>query len=606
MEDDINVPNSQPVFSVADSLPVTPTPAIPEQTSEVKKPISPTFFLITIGTLLLLVIAFISIIILGSKKQNKTSNSTIPITITPIPKISQAAQKGETILNASYDLTCHIIITTSIKKITLQKYDRCRDKLRFVISPDKKYISFIRQEENGQNNLYVFSLDNNIYALLQNYSVPIIDLAFDNSNNLVLLNSQSGTSAPYVITMITVPSLFNQYPNNFDLKTNTFTNLEKNKTDIISNEDQKVYKSLQISDTEISILDIDDNVVFVLPIKNVIAKLTPIQPNIIKKETLNWQKRFLFYKNNQFKSADISGNDEIIHTFKCRDKMVEPMGYKFGLFSRSPDGKILAFVIPLQDNSNDKLGEIVLYDLIKDECETTGLKQIIDVNAMLSYSPNGNYIAYVDDKGFNVYNIIKKQPQLMSRHANQDFDPTAVIGPLLWASDSQSVFIAVTKFQQNQVPFSTNIVQIYFDQSLNASENIILEVPFGTVYALSPDNTQLLYRKEGSIYKYDLEKKLSSSYKTDDSVDKITKLVWLRNNIVLCNAWFADKNIKFTQLYGGFTQFVVDSDGVNVLYNSGPAGVDSKSIFIYDLSAQKEIKFAEEKIISGEVLSFYY
>jgi hypothetical protein len=181
---------------------------------------------------------------------------------------------------------------------------------------------------------------------------------------------------------------------------------------------------------------------------------------------------------------------------------------------------------------------------------------------------------------------------LVKHDPSDNLIPSTVIGPLIWDGESNFIFTLVDQ----------KLVRIYFNDQFEGKEQEIITLPAGSLYTVSPDSKKILYKKEGKIFKYDINAKTNSLFKADSSVEKINKLVWLRNNMILSNFWVADENLYFTSLTESIN-FQIDFNGEILIYNSASL---PKQIKIYDLILKKNKYFNDQKTIEGQVLKMFY
>ena len=553
-----------------------------------------------ITAIILLILSGILLIVLLSKHPSSQEKENLNnIKISPKPLITTEEKKEETIESIGYNLSCQIVITTSLKKTPLRKLNRCSESLNYKISPSKKFAIYL-QTDGKKTTIYSYSLENNVEALIDTVSLPIVDLMFDQKNNLAILH-------PQTFIYYFIPLLFADYPGNYNLDNNTFTDISKKKILAVLPTLTKKYARIIEKTNELSLVDDNNNNLYTISYKDLEAQLTPTPVPGINKESLQWDKRIFFFSDNKFKTIDLDGNNEITHQFICDGVDVVPINFNSNLFTRSPDGKLLAFLIPtenqMRDNPNWKAeilankklfdsGQIVLFDLTTDQCQIPGISQTIQYQENFSFSPNGTFLAYVY-KGVNLYNLETRQDYQLVKHDPSDsLIPSTVVGSLIWDGESNFIFTLVDQ----------KLVRIYFNDQFEGKEQEIITLPLGSLYAVSPDSKKILYKKEGKIFKYDINDKTNSLFKADSSVEKINQLVWLRNNMIVSNVWAANENLYFTNLPESIN-FQIDFNGETLIYNSAAL---PKQIKIYDLMLKKNKYFNNQRIVEGQALRFFY
>ncbi len=479
----------------------------------------------------------------------------------PLPDINKSkgnvrpttrpVQAAERITGVGYSLDCQIIITTTVRKNTFRKMDRCTEPLTYKISPDGQYLVYLEK--------YIYSLNNNADTILDIPSL-ITDYYIDKNNNLSFLGDQT-------LVYYFIPQLFQSYPD---------INLTKSKVMMSLPNLGKKYAKISEDSDNIILSDTQGAIIYTISFRDLSEQLLPAKNSGINREKLNWTKRIFYIDNYVFKTSDPNGDNAIIHPLKCDGKTVVPV---YNMFARSPDGTLLAFLVPSGEIKN-----IVLYDLVKDECQSTGLSQTTNYRENFAFSPDGSYLVYVND-GINLYLIGKKSDyQLVAHTAKSYSSASAVTGPIVWSGDSKFIFAAVTQITNGALS-STSLVRVYFNEFYRGEEQSVLNIPAGSLYAVSPDGNKILYTKDKNIYMYDVEKASNSFYQNVSGQNNLNKIVWLRNDKIITSQ-------------RGDGLYIIDFDGENYVYNVNDI------IKIYDLINERD-KTAGN-IIKGKVLSLFY
>lgn len=570
------------------------------------------FLIITVSLLIVLLIR-------SSKQQAKTDSSRQTMMNIPTVTSSEPTPNDEIIQSAGYSIDCQLVITTTLRKIYLKKIDQCNNTLDYKISSSKKYIGYLLFDNKKVAQLFIYSLDSNVEALFQIISQPIIDYQFDQNNNLLMVLDKKDPTSTQTATYYFNTLLFAEYPKNYYKELKTFTDLDKRKVDISLPQIQDKYSKIIQQQDELDLVNTQGKILYVIKLPDLIAQLTPTAPAAINKENLKWDKRVLLFRDGQFITMDPDGANEVVHSLVCEGIVVVPIEYTQGLFSRSPDGRTLAFLAPTEDQMrNDPSwkadllakkkvfdqGEIVLYDLVKDQCQRTAIAQTIHFGENFSYSPNGLYLAFVN-KGVGLYNVQNNQDnQLVTHNPDNESDATAVTGPLVWDSTSKMIYTAISKMQR-QTPQSTKLSRVYFDDQFNGSEQSLLDLPLqSAIYTISPDGNKILYKQGQTIYKYDINALKSSLFKTDSDATSIKKLVWLRNNTIVSNIWVSNGGLQFSMIPRS-TTFYIDYGGEQLFYSPFDT-TKMGQINLYDLNLNKTILFKDKKIIKGDLLNLFY
>lgn len=550
-------------------------------------------------------IATLSFFLIRSKNLEKKTSKTV--TTDFLPTKPPVRNNEETIQSLGYSIDCQLTVTTSVKKLFVKKFDRCGAALDYKLSPSKKYTAFLRSDKNNIPQLFIYSLENNIEGQLQIITQPFISYQFDSRNNLALFFKDK-------LTYYFIPLLFTGYPENYYKELDVFTDTDKRKTEVVFPESVS-YAKIAENQNGFVLMDASGRTVFTIGFADLDRELSPTPLPDIDRRLLNWKKRIFFFSQNQFKTTDIDGTNELIHQFICDGIEVIPIGFQNSLMARSPDGETLAFLAPteaqMRENPNWKKdilsgkkvfdrGEIALYDFVKSDCQKTGIEQSIQFRESFSFSPNGQYLAFVN-KGVSLYSLYDHQDyQLVSHNPTLETDSTAVSGPLIWDGTSKFIFTLVSKLSADGKILSTNMVRIYFDERLNGSEQSVIPLSNNTLYAVSSDGLRVLYSKNNQIYIYNVDRKINSLF-SNGPIDKIHKLVWLRNGLIVSNIWYANENLYFTKL-PEMNNFQIDFDGENIAYATNSA----QTIMLYDLGTKRQKFFKDKKTIEGTVLQLYY
>lgn len=542
--------------------------------------------LILLGVGAILIATFSLLIISFASRFSQSEPETPKIIITPIqrkPKPTISSKGPEKITSASWSLNCQVVVTTTERKRYLKKFDRCNTQLQYVISFSGNYLSYIYAQSGLANQIYIYSLDNNVEAKLDPMIEGLLDFKFTLDNNLAVLTNQKK------FTYYLIPLIYSSYPDNYETQLNEFTDVTKKKVDISLPEFSDEYASLQEDTGKINILDIQNKVRYVLLIKDLVAQIIPPEQKS-NKSKYDWKKRLLYIADNKIKSMDIYGENQETHTFVCNAREVIPSELQPQFVARSPDGATLVVVQP----SN----EIAIFDLKKDICELTGLTQTRDYNERMAFSPNGAYVALVKE-GVFIYQIDKKQSyKILQYYPLDSVKPTAITGPFVWSADSRFVCMAVSTFKGKEIT-QTNVVRAYFSDTFEGKEQVMTTLPSVTTpYTCSPDGEKVLYINQNSLYIYSLQNKQNSLYRSISDPGLITKLVWLRSGAILSNIWKGNDLMQFEELSLG-SDFSVDEDGQYAAYTMG-----ENTLQLFDFSKNKKIEMANGKIVHGELLIF--
>ncbi len=438
--------------------------------------------------------------------------------------------------------------------------EKCDTPVSYKVSADGKYTVYMDK--------YIYSLVNNADAILD---APVFtDYYIDKNDGLSYL---AGNNLVYYF----IPQLFQNYPNNFDSATGTFTDLAKNKVTIPLPDLEKKYARIGENNDGIVLFDDQDKILYSITFDNLNRQLSPVIDGI-NREKLDWAKRIFYVDNGVFKTADLDGGNPLVHRLVCGGQAVIPSVVSSRLFARTPDGKLLAFISPAPEGDH---GQIMLYDLVKDSCQQTGLNQTTKYQENFSFSPDGSYLAHADG-GINVYVLNTRSDYQLSAHISRSYtNSTEVSGPLVWSGDSKFIYAAVVQTADR----STALVQDYFNENYLGTENNVLSIPAGSVYAVSPDGMKILYTKDQAVYQYDVDKGSNSFYKAFDSTNPVSKIVWLRNGTVITNQW-------------GAADYVIDFDGENYAFSQNGA------IKIRNLTTGTDK--TPVSAINGQPLSFFY
>lgn len=557
-------------------------------------------FIVLVSALTLI----LPIIIKSKQTQKKTPEET---TLIPSPTKTFDQADEETIQSLGFSIDCQLVVTTSKKKLFVRKLDKCVVALDYKISPSRKYATYILIDKNKTSQLFIYSLDNNIEGQLQVIGQPIITYQLDSKNNLAILLSDK-------FIYYFIPLLFSEYPENYYKELNTFTDVEKRKIEISLPETKTPYAKILEQERGISLTDTAGVILYTIGFSDLEESLSPTFPATADRRLLNWDKRIFFFLGQEFKTMDIDGLNELTHKFICDGIEVIPIEFRNNLMARSPDGQTLAFLTPteaqMRENPNWKneifdgkkifdRGELVLYDFVKSDCQKTGVVQSLQFRETFSFSPNGQYIVFVD-KGVSLYNLRDKQDyQLVIHNPERENDNTAVTGPLVWDGASKFIYTLVSRIE-NESRSSTKLVRIYFDEKFNGVEQILFTTANDTLYTVSSDGSKILYTKDKQIFKYDVDRKLNSLFSTS-SVDKINKLVWLRNGTIVSSLWYANENLYFTN-HPEMTNFQIDFDGGIIVYSVSA----SNEISLYDLAFKRQKFFKDKRMVEGDILRLFY
>lgn len=562
------------------------------------------FFLAIVFVLLFFIVGT-SLVVLSlkqsKKKQAKKTQDIVPSS-TPA-KISEE-KSAETIQSLGYSIDCQLVVTTSLKKIYVKKLKDCTTRLNYSISPSKLFAMYIVSEKNKASQLFVYSLENNVEGQLQIISQPITASQFDKKDNFVVLLKDT-------LIYYFIPLIFSEYPGNYYKELNTFTNIDKRKIEISLPETKNPYAKILEQQSGLLLTDITGSTLFTIAFSDLELQLSPTVSPSINKNLLKWDKRIFFYSKDEFKTMDMDGSNELTHQFICDGIDVVPIEFRNNVMARSPDGKTLAFLVPtevqMRDNPSWKVdilagkkmfneGELVLYDFVKSDCQKTGVVQSIQYRESFGFSPNGLYLAFVN-KGVSLYNLQNRQDyQLASHNPSLESDSTVVTGPLVWDGESRFIYTLVSRLT-NKTISSTKLVRVYFNERLDGTEQEIVPLSETLLFAVSPDGSKVLYIKDNQIYKYDVDRKLNSLF-SNRSVEKINKLVWLRNGTIVSNIWYANENLYFINMVE-MQNFHIDFNAETIVYGLKP-------VYLYDLVLKKPKYFLDKRMIEGTILRLFY
>jgi len=575
--------------------------------------------LLLLGVAIFIVLVSVLTIVLPTiiKPKEPQKKPSEQIILIPSPTKTFDQTNDETIQSLGLSIDCQLVVTTSKKKLFVKKLDKCQTALDYKISPSKKYASYISIDKNKTSQLFVYSLDNNVSGQLQIISQPIITSQFDSRNNLVILLSDR-------LVYYFIPILFSGYPGNYYKELNTFTDVDKRRIEIPFSDLKITSASIVETQNGLLLTDFSGKTLYTIGFSNLDAQLSPTQSSTVDKRLLNWSKRIFFFSGQEFKTMDMDGSNKVTYQFICDGIEVIPIEFRNNLMARSPDGQTLAFLVPteaqMKENPNWKnnilagkkvfdRGELVLYDFVKSDCQKTGIVQSIQFREMFSFSPNGQYIGFVN-KGVSVYNLQNHQDyQLVVHDPERDTDNTAATGPLVWNGTSKFIYTLVSKITNGTIS-STKLVRIYFDERFNGVEQELFSTSNDVLYAVSSDGSKVLYTKDKQLYKYDVDRRVNSLF-SNDSVDKITKIVWLRNGTVVSNLWYANENLYFTKL-SVMRNFQIDFDGNVIVYTPiisilpNPTSGSLNPIYLYDFDLKRQKFFKDKQTIQGDILQMYY
>jgi len=564
------------------------------------------FLLGMVFVIVFIIAIFLLVFFLGTSKKKQVKNPESKIAL-PSPTKAPETANDETIQSLGYSIDCQLVVTTSIKKLFVKKLDKCGNSLDYKISPTKKFAAYLLVDKNKTTQLFIYSLENNVEGQLQVISQPLLLYQFDANGNLALLLSDR-------LIYYFIPLLLSGYPTNYYKELTTFTDVDKRRIEVPLPEAKTPYAKIIEQQNGLVLTDASGGTLYTIGFNDLQTQLSPTQPPVVNRNLLSWSKRIFVYSKNEFKTMDIDGSNELTHQFICDGVEVVPIDFLKNLMARSPDGQTLAFLIPteaqMRENPNWKndiltgksvfdQGELVLYDFIKNSCQRTGVVQTIAYRENFNFSPNGQYIAFVN-QGVSVYNLQNHQDyQLVSHNPTVEADGTVVTGPLVWDGTSKFIYTLVSKISNGAI-FSTKLVRTYFDERLNGNEQEIFPLPNNTLYAVSSDGSKILYTKDNQLFKYNVDSKVNSLF-TGNSVDKINKIVWLRSGTIVSNIWYANENLYFTKL-PEMQNFQIDFDGSTIVYSANV----SRSILLYDVILNRQRFFKDKRTIDGDILRLFY
>lgn len=567
--------------------------------------------------LIFLIVFFVAIFIvflpiIQSKKNKKNIPGNTIILPSPTKKPDQTNE--EIIQSLGYSINCQLVVTTSVKKLFVKKFDRCGAALDYKVSPSKKYAAYVMVDKNKATQLFIYSLDNNTEGQLQIISQTLIQYQFDNKNNLALLLGLNRKTSQQTFVYYFIPLLLAGYPANYYKELDTFTDVDKKRIEVPLPETKSAYAKIIENQDGFSLTDSSGGVLYKIGFNDLKRSLSPTQPPVVNRNLFQWGKRIFLYSNNEFKTIDSDGSNILPHKFICEGIEVAPIGFRDTIMARSPDGQVVAFLIPteaqMRENPNWKSdilngkkvfsqGELVLYDFVKSTCQKTGIVQSLQFRESFGFSPNGQYIAFVN-KGISIYRLQDHQDyQLVSHNPTAESNGTAVTGPVVWDGSSKFIFTLVSKISSGAIS-STKLVRIYFDDRFNGTEQEMFPITNDSLYSVSSDGSKIVYTKDNQLYKYNIDQKINSLF-TGTSVDKIKKLVWLRNGIIVSNIWYANENLYFTKL-PEMQNFQIDFDGETIVYSANA----SRSILLYNLTLERQKFFKDKQTIQGDILQMYY
>lgn len=540
--------------------------------------------LLGVGAFLIIMLC-LAVLFYVSGFSKPPATEPLRISITPGVKTVKPTlfqKKQEKLKSVSWSINCQVVVTTSEKKRYLQKFKNCQQPLRYVLSPSGEYLLYT-YKENNLTQMYLYSLVNNVEVLLDKPLTGLLDIKFTFENNLVALVDQKE------LFYYLVPVLYSQYPNNFDSATNTFTDVNKNKAVIDLPAFSSKYQLLKEENGKINLLDSNNKILYSLIIKDLNNLIIP-QEKKNTKLSYDWRKRLIYYVDNQLKSVDYSGDNIENHSIICNDEKILPKNIHQQFLSRSPDGKILSFSL--------LSGEIMFFDLTKDFCENTNLTQSLDYYEKMSFSPNGQYLAFAKE-GLHLYDVIKKQDNKILEYSKEDFSNSkAITGPILWSGDSKFLCLAVSKFQDDKIT-ETKIVRTYLSSTRdNSEENVVTINSPQTPYACSPDGDKVLYINNNIINKYNITTKQNALFKSGVEIKGLTKLLWLWSGVIITDKWKSNESGQMVDLSLA-PDFSVDESGKIVAFTK-----TDNIIELFDLTNNKPIEniFGE---IKGKLLLFF-
>jgi hypothetical protein len=548
--------------------------------------------LLGIGAVMVVVMSIsILFIVTRFKKTEEIIPTPIP-TLIPAIKPTSTQMSVDKIQSASWSINCQVVVKTTQTKKYLRKFSHCAEKLQYIVSPSGNDLAYIYQNEEKKYELSVYSLDNNTEAILEDSLTEILDFKFTADDNLGLLIDQK-TFSYYLI-----PMLYTDYPANYDIQTTSFTNLSQRKTDVVLPEFSSLYASIQEDNGKINLLSDTNKILYSISIKDLINQIIP-QAQKNPKEKYNWQNRVLYIDNNEIKSINTEGFAMETHKIVCDSTEVSASEIQSSVTARSPDGTQLAFVLPSS-------GVIAIFDLIKDECEVTGIIQSHDYHENIAFSPDGQYLAYVN-KGLGIYKLRDKQNnQVLSYSPDNSENPLVITGPLEWSSDSRFICFALSKAEGDSVTkqyvlSNTQLVRAYFSSSFEGKEQTVIPLTSSsTNYVCSPDSQKAIYNKNNAWFLYSLQNKQNSLFKTQKSSETDNKIIWSTSGKIITNSWSSNEAQRFTDILLG-ADFSIDQSG-NVAAYSDADG----TIKFYDLINNKIITPVNGKTITGKLLLFFH
>lgn len=545
------------------------------------------------GAVLVILMSF-TVLFMASryKKTEDTIPAPVP-TLIPVAKPTSVKNETEKIQSAGWSINCQVVVTTSRQKKFLRKFNHCSEKLQYIISGSGDYLVYIYQDKEKKYQLSVYSLSNNAEAILNNSLTEVLDFKFTSDNNLGVLIDQK------LFSYYLIPMLFADYPTNFDLQTNLFTNLTQRKTDITLPTFSSPYASIQVDNGKINLLGDTNKILYALGIKDLNSQIIPVaQKN--PKEKYNWQNRVIYVGvNNKLDSVDINGDNNVTHNLSCDGQDIDIGTIDPLSFVRSPDATQLAFVL-----SN---GSIAIFDLIKDQCEVTAAVESRNFHENMSFSPNGLYLAYVN-KGLNLYRLQDKQIFQLLSYSPDNFDkPMAITGPLQWSSDSRFICMAVSKVEGDSITkkytvSNTFLTRAYFDSNFIGNVQQVVGLTQSlTKYACSPDGEKVIYDKDNSWYIYSLQNNQNSLFKTEKVIYPDEKIVWLPSGKIITDKWMTDETMKFTKLDLPSYFFSISKNEDVAAFSTNE---ETHLLKFYDLAKNSVIE--NNRSIFGRLLLFFY
>lgn len=381
------------------------------------------------------------------------------------------------------------------------------------------------------------------------------------------------------------------------------------------------------------------------PPKNItpIENITPV--------TGNWQNRFIYDAFNYFyppsgkpvkpdiRSINFNGTDEKKHQILCEGKEVT----FFWNVTRSTDGKIIAFLLPSKEqeatNPNWEKdfkegkrpftqGNIFLFDLEKNNCQSLGVTADNLYNQSMAFSPDGKYLAYVF-YGLHLYDLSTKEDRGLTKDEGSAHFGTIITGPLLWNSTGSAIYTAISdglsypkgmptslyKIKINEIeevkfPWSEQaditsaklakrevvikLVDLYMNaegKSTWQSNNTVPDNPL--IYAVSPDENLVAFQQNRNLVIKNLkdssvnqvwEQRKNDKLPDEPNATKLLSVLWAPNGWIYfstscggCGSGIGDiwgsLNGKTPEKLVRGENFITNTNGDNIAYNFGYFGI---------------------------------